>query len=91
MNNNKFGLILYTIIILLNGVLIGFILGKHYVNHKLVNNDAIKAASLFSDAIRIEYDNIDEEDKNCTFCAYSVLEEFCCEENIDTDSLLNKY
>lgn len=63
---------------------------KTHNEHNKYSNVA-KAANLFSKAISIEYDNIDEEDKNCTFSAYSVLEELCCEYDIDSDSLLNKY
>ena len=53
--------------------------------------DPYKAACLMSDAIRLEYDNLDDSLKNCTFTAYSSLEEACCEEGIDTDSLLKTY
>lgn len=50
-----------------------------------------KDACLMSDAIRLEYDNLSDDEKNCTFTAYSALEEACQEEGIDPDSLLKKY
>lgn len=58
---------------------------------RVENEKCYKAACLFSDAIRLEYDNLDESEKNCTFTAYSSLEEACCEEGLDTDSLLREY
>ena len=68
----------------------GFLIGRNYEDKYYTSEDN-KAACLFSDAIRIEYDLIEDSVKNCTYSAYSALEESCCELNIDTDSLLKQY
>lgn len=77
--------ILAAVVLLLATNTVSYFVGKNEYN------EAYKAAALFSDAIRIEYDNLDESEKNCTFTAYSSLEEACCEEGLDTDSLLREY
>lgn len=70
-------------VVLLN---LGYSMGYHQKN-----SEHYKAACILSDAIRIEYDTIEDEEKNCTYSAYSALEEGCCELGIDTDSLLRSY
>lgn len=52
---------------------------------------AVKAASMFSDCIRLEYDLLEDYEKNSTYTAYSALEEWCYEDQIDIDSLLSEY
>lgn len=69
---------------------VSFMAGRDY-EEKYYSSEYYKAACLFSDAIRLEYDNVDDSLKNCTFTAYSSLEESCCEEELDTDSLLRQY
>jgi len=64
----------------------GYSMGYHQRN-----SESYKAACILSDAIRIEYDTIEDDEKNCTYSAYSALEEGCCELGIDTDSLLREY
>lgn len=77
--------ILAAVVLLLATNTVSYYIGKGEADK------AYKAAALFSDAIRIEYDNLKEDEKNCTFTAYSSLEEACCEEGLDTDSLLKEY
>jgi len=69
---------------------ISFMAGREYED-KYYSSEHYKAACILSDAIRIEYDTIDEDEKCCTYSAYSALEEGCCELGIDTDSLLREY
>ena len=53
-------------------------------------NKCYKAACMFSDCIRLEYDLLEEEEQ-FTYTAYSALDEWCCEDQVNTDSLLEKY
>ena len=69
---------------------ISFMAGRDY-EEKYYSSESYKAACILSDAIRIEYDTVDDDEKNCIYTAYSALEEACCEMGIDTDSLLKQY
>lgn len=69
---------------------VGFMAGRNY-EEKYYSSESYKAACILSDAIRIEYDTVDDDEKNCTYTAYSALEEACCEMGIDPDSLLRQY
>ena len=69
---------------------VSFMAGRDY-EEKYYSSESYKAACILSDAIRIEYDTLDDDEKNCTYTAYSALEEACCEMEIDTDSLLRQY
>jgi len=64
---------------------------SYYVGYHQNDTKNYMAASIMSDAIRLEYDNLEDSEKNSTYTAYSSLEEICCEYEIDTDSLLNEY
>lgn len=77
------------VIILVITNFFSFVIGRQYGEDSL--STIYKEASLMSDAIRLEYDNVEDNLKNCTYTAYSALEEACCEEGLDTDSLLNVY
>lgn len=69
---------------------VSFVAGRNY-EEKYYSSESYKAACILSDAIRIEYDTVDDDEKNCTYTAYSALEEACCDMGIDTDSLLRQY
>ena len=69
---------------------VSFMAGRNY-EEKYYSSESYKAACILSDAIRIEYDTVDDDEKNCTYTAYSALEEACCEMGLDTDSLLRQY
>lgn len=69
---------------------VSFIAGRQY-EEKYYTSEAYKAASIMSDAIRLEYDSLDDNEKNCIYTAYSALEESCSEYEMDTDSLLSEY
>ena len=68
---------------------VSFCIGRHYGESDY--EQAYKAACMFSDVIRLEYDVLDDDEKCCTYTAYSALEEWCCDDGVNTDSLLNKY
>lgn len=69
---------------------ISFMAGRDY-EEKYYSSESYKAACILSDAIRIEYDTVDDDEKNCTYTAYSALEEACYDMGLDTDSLLRQY